>query len=133
MIAGGSARLLVTEMDRAVRFYVETLGFKLRARSGDEWAEVDAGGGLLLGLQRRAPGEALAGARGSICVGFDLNQPIAEVVEVLANRGVEFLGPTKEEGGTSLSFFVDPDRNALCLVEARPPRVAFAEGKPGRR
>jgi catechol 2,3-dioxygenase-like lactoylglutathione lyase family enzyme len=123
MIAGGSARLLVAEIDRAVRFYVETLGFKLHARAGDDWAEVDAGGGLLLGLHRSAPGgsgsDALRGARGSIYVGFDVNQPIAEVVEVLANRGVEFRGPTKDEGGASLAFFVDPDGNALCLVEAR--------------
>ena len=30
MIRGGNATLYVSDMDRAVRFYVETLGFKLR-------------------------------------------------------------------------------------------------------
>src|SRR5689334_8670188 len=33
----------VTDMDRAVKFYTETLGLKLRIRFDDHWAEVEAG------------------------------------------------------------------------------------------
>jgi catechol 2,3-dioxygenase-like lactoylglutathione lyase family enzyme len=118
MISGGNATLVVSEMDRAVRFYVETLGFKLRARSGDDWAEVDAGNGLVLGLHR-GNGHAIAGVPGSISVGLDVNQPIGEVVEVLANRGVNFRGAVKEEGPVRLAFFSDPDGNSLYLAEAK--------------
>jgi catechol 2,3-dioxygenase-like lactoylglutathione lyase family enzyme len=120
MIAGGNATLLVSEMDRAVRFYVETLGFKLRGRAGEEWAEVDAGGGLVLGLLvagGQRPGESGPGARGSISIGLQVNQPIAEVVEVLANRGVQFPRGVKEEASVKLAYFGDPDGNALYLVE----------------
>jgi catechol 2,3-dioxygenase-like lactoylglutathione lyase family enzyme len=120
MIAGGNATLLVSEMDRAVRFYVETLGFKLRGRVGEDWAEVDAGGGLVLGLLGpggHRPGEPEPGARGSIRIGLYLNQPIAEVVEVLANRGVQFVGRVHEDGAVKVAHFGDPDGNALYLVE----------------
>jgi catechol 2,3-dioxygenase-like lactoylglutathione lyase family enzyme len=119
MIAGGSATLLVSDLDRAVRFYVETLGFKLRTRAGDAFAEVDAGDGLVLALER-ASEDAAAGVGGSIRIGLDVNQPIAEVVEVLANRGVRFVGPVKEEGGVKRASFADPDGNALYLVEGKP-------------
>jgi catechol 2,3-dioxygenase-like lactoylglutathione lyase family enzyme len=119
MIGGGNATLLVSDVNRAVRFYVETLGFKLRYRAADEWAEIDAGGGLILGLHRERAHGAKAGAHGSMSVGFDLNQPIAEVVEVLANRGVQFHGPVKEDGAVKLAFFADPDGNALYLAEPR--------------
>lgn len=119
MIAGGNATLLVADLDRALRFYVETLGFKLRVRASDDWAEVDAGGGLVLGLHRAGGEGARPGVRGSISVGLDVNQPIAEVVEVLSNRGVQFHGLVREEGAVKLAFFGDPDGNALYLVEAK--------------
>jgi catechol 2,3-dioxygenase-like lactoylglutathione lyase family enzyme len=124
MISGGNATLLVSEMDRAVRFYVETLGFKLRARFGDDWAEVDAGGGLVIGLHRARGSGPKAGDPGSISVGLEVNQPIAEVVAVLANRGVGFHGPVKEDGPVKIAFFGDPDGNALYLAEVKRPASA---------
>ncbi len=127
MIAGGNATLYVSDMDRAVRFYVETLGFKLQYRAGNEWASIDAGGGLVLGLHAARPDGVRPGTSGSISVGFDLNQPIAEVVEVLANRGIAFHGPIVDNGPVKLAFFGDPDGNALYLAEmtemATPPRA----------
>jgi catechol 2,3-dioxygenase-like lactoylglutathione lyase family enzyme len=128
MIAGGNATLLVADLDRALRFYVEALGFKLRAPASPHstasasWAEVDAGGGLVLALHRAQQADAARkpGAPGSISVGFEVNQPIAEVVAVLSNRGVRFHGPVREEGAVKLAFFSDPDDNALYLVERDP-------------
>lgn len=117
MISGGNATIYVTDMDRAVRFHVETLGFKLRARHGDHWAEVDAGGGLVLGLHPAADGGPKPGTVGSIQIGLDLNQPIADVVEVLGNRGVVFDGGVSDRGNVKLAFFRDPDGNTFYLCE----------------
>lgn len=118
MISGGMATVLVGEMGRAVRFYVETLGFKLRVQHGDEWAEVDAGGGLRIGLHKPAPHRPKPGTAGSISIGFEVNQPITEVVDVLKNRGVAFQGPVVDTGAVKLAFFGDPDGNALYLAES---------------
>ena len=121
MISGGNATIYVSDMGRAVRFYVETLGFKLLERAGDarqpQWASVDAGGGFVLGLHAAHPGGPAPGASGSISIGLALNQPIAEVVEVLQNRGVVFHGPVRADGPVKRAFFGDPDGNALYLAE----------------
>jgi catechol 2,3-dioxygenase-like lactoylglutathione lyase family enzyme len=121
MISGGNATIYVSDMGRAVRFYVETLGFKLLERAGEpgdeRWASVDAGGGFVLGLHPAHPGGPAPGAAGSISIGLGLNQPIDEVVEVLQNRGVVFHGPVRADGPVKLAFFGDPDGNALYLAE----------------
>ncbi len=118
MIAGGNATLTVADVGRALRFYVETLGFKLRGDASEEWAEVDAGEGLVIGLHRARESGGKPGVRGSIAVGLVVNQPIAEVVAVLENRGVKFQGGVRGEAGVKLAFFEDVDGNALYLAEA---------------
>jgi len=50
MLKGGNATIYVSDMDRAVAFYTETLGLGLTFRAGDHWAGIDAGDGLQLGL-----------------------------------------------------------------------------------
>jgi catechol 2,3-dioxygenase-like lactoylglutathione lyase family enzyme len=117
MIRGGNATVYVSDLDRAVRFYVETLGFKLQVRDGDAWAEVDAGNGLVLGLHRASEHGPAPGSVGSIAIGFDVNQPIEDVVAVLENRGVAFQGPVLDSGPVKLAFFGDPDGTALYLSE----------------
>jgi catechol 2,3-dioxygenase-like lactoylglutathione lyase family enzyme len=119
MITSGLATLMVADLDRSVRFYTETLGFKLKVRFGPAWAEIDAGGGCILGLHPAGEhGPRPAAAPGSISIGFQVNQPIAEVVEVLSNRGVKFHGAIKADGPVKLAFFADPDGNPLYLAES---------------
>ena len=55
MIKGGNATIFVSDMDRAVRFYTESLGLKLQYRAGDHWAQVEAGDGLCIGLHPAGP------------------------------------------------------------------------------
>ncbi|HEX4134941.1 MAG TPA: VOC family protein [Bryobacteraceae bacterium] len=55
MISGGNATVFVSNMDAAVRFYTEVLGLKLTNRFGDNWATVEAGKGLTIGLHPASP------------------------------------------------------------------------------
>ena len=50
MFSRGNVTVYVSNMDRAVRFYSETLGLKLAYRFGDHWASIEAGTGLTIGL-----------------------------------------------------------------------------------
>lgn len=107
--------LFVRDLDRAVRFYVETLGMKLVEEAGSGWAVVDAGEGFRIGLHE---GAAMDG-RGAFApsVGLYPKVPLREAVAIFENRGVEF--DVKDDGPVTLAHFRDPDDNVLYLCQER--------------
>ena len=117
LIEGGGPTIYVSDLERAVRFYTQTLGLGLLYRAGDHFAMVDAGGGLNIGLHPSGPKSPKPGARGSISVGFNVVAPIDQVVESLMARGVQFRGPIQDDTAVRLAFFGDPDGNDLYLCE----------------
>lgn len=121
LLSGGNATILVSDMDRAVAFYVEALGLSLTYRTGGDWASIDAGGGFSLGLHSARHGGPQPGTGGSITVGLTVSRPIDEVVAALQAHGVQFHGPVLDQGFVKLAFFQDPDGNALYLSETPAP------------
>ena len=117
MIKGGNATIYVTDLDRSVDFYVETLGLRLAFRAGPHWASIDAGAGLTLGLHPAGARTPVPGVNGAVTVGLQVDEPIDQVVASLSARGVVFRGPVDEEGALKLAFFTDPDGNELYLAE----------------
>ncbi len=99
MINGGLATIYVGNMDRAVKFFTETLGLKLQYQAGPEWAQVDAGKGLILGLHGTHEGGPQPGQNGSTTVGFELDEPI------------------EDAGHVKLAYFSDPDGNNFYLSQ----------------
>jgi catechol 2,3-dioxygenase-like lactoylglutathione lyase family enzyme len=118
MFRGGVVTVYVNDMDRAVQFYVETLGFTLTERHGNHWASLDGGPGLTIGLHP-ATLEVPAGRQGSIALGLYLEQPISDAMKRLTARGVRFSGPVIEDKALSLAFFSDADGNPLYLAEMK--------------
>ena len=120
MIEAGIATVFVTDMDRAVDFYTNTLGLKLRMRADNYWAEVVAGD-LVIGLHPASP-ENAAGVRGSIQIGLTVTESLDDAVKELASRGVAFAGPIVDDSAVRLAFFPDPDGNVhyLCEVKTAP-------------
>jgi catechol 2,3-dioxygenase-like lactoylglutathione lyase family enzyme len=121
MIEGGTPTIYVSDMDRAVEFYTAVLGLRLESRYGDEWASVDAGRGMTIGLHPAAERMGAPGTLGSINVGFNVTESLDEVVRTLENRGVTFDGPITGDasGSIRLAFFGDPDGNSLYLCESK--------------
>ena len=117
MIDGGSPTIYVSDFDRAVRFYTETLGLSVQYRAGNEFAMLDAGNGMMVGLHPASSKGPEPGTSGSISVGFNVSMPIEQVVETLTERGVEFRGPITDDQSVRLAFFGDPDGNDLYLCE----------------
>jgi catechol 2,3-dioxygenase-like lactoylglutathione lyase family enzyme len=118
LFRGGNATLYVSDMDRAVAFYTETLELTLENRYGDSWASIDAGG-MSLGLHPAAAesrGAAERGSAGTIEIGLRVDRPLAEVIAVLKSRGVELVDvPEDPEAEVRLVRFRDPDGNGLYL------------------
>ena len=105
----------VTDMDRAIEFYHELLGFKLRFKRED-WSELEIDGQrLALRKVSSLPdrdGPAVPG------VAF-LAQPIEQVIATLSQKGVSFVEELKVYPYGKLATFRDPDGNLLGLYE--PP------------
>lgn len=107
MIAGGTATLNVSDVARATRFYVETLGLKLVADDGPRGARIDAGAGFVLSL---VPGE---GRDAAPRLHLTPKVPIDDAISILENRGVRF--DVTRGGGRVTAVFTDPDGNKLAL------------------
>jgi catechol 2,3-dioxygenase-like lactoylglutathione lyase family enzyme len=118
MIRGGQVTLEVREVNRAVRFYVETLGMKLVEEAGTASAVIDAGEGFLIGLRQGAAalGAAESGADAP-SISLATKVPVREAIAIYENRGVRF--DVNGEGDATVARFRDPDGNALQLVQGR--------------
>jgi catechol 2,3-dioxygenase-like lactoylglutathione lyase family enzyme len=130
MIAGGTSTIYVSNFEQSVRFYTIVLGLKLLERSGSDWATIYAGGGLTLNLQRSSPAAPRPGTSGAITIGFQVSEPLEQVIAVLKERGVWFRSKIVDISPSRVVFFGDPDGNDLYLSEpaalARRPGATSA-------
>jgi catechol 2,3-dioxygenase-like lactoylglutathione lyase family enzyme len=128
MFSGGNVTVYVSNMDKAVRFYSETLGLKLAYRFGDHWASVEAGKGLTIGLHP-ASTQSPAGRKGSMAIGLELKGSIQDAVKALEAKGVKFQGIANEGKAGAFAGFEDPDGNQLYLAQLDWSHVQQGEGQ----
>jgi catechol 2,3-dioxygenase-like lactoylglutathione lyase family enzyme len=113
-------QLQVRDLDRSIRFYTETLGFRLTERRDDlQFAHVECGvEGLQLGLS--AGGEKPPDA-GTIVLNFGVRGDIEAARRTLQAKGVVFDGPTIViPGKVRLAGFKDPDGYRIRLAGEDP-------------
>jgi len=108
--------LPVTDMERALRFYGDTLGIPVKDNYG-EWAILELDG-LTIGLNARDSEQP--GPEGGAVISFRPASGLAEAVEQLQGRGVEVVDGITEHDWGRIAAFKDPDGNSLELFE--PPR-----------
>ena len=104
--------LMVTDMDKAIAFYTEVLGFSLKIRYGDHWADIEAPG-LAIGLH---PAHPYVRFGDSMSIGLKVRS-LKEGMESLKTKGIEFR--ESDDTQVQLAFFEDPSGNSLYLVEER--------------
>jgi catechol 2,3-dioxygenase-like lactoylglutathione lyase family enzyme len=116
----GTVIVPVSDQDRAIEFYVETLGFEKRADvpfgNGDRWVEVaPAGAETTLALSLPRPGEP-TGVQTRI--GFSTSDIDADHAH-LAARGVDVDDEVMRMGDPvpPMFFFRDPDGNTSFIVQ----------------
>jgi predicted enzyme related to lactoylglutathione lyase len=112
----------VSDVNRAARFYGDTLGLHPKATGVDGSQIFDAGNGDAIGLM---PAEA--GAQGTHTVLTFEVPDIAGEIRDLEGRGVTFadydlpglktVGHIAEMGGERAAWFSDPEGNILCIHE----------------
>jgi len=114
--------LPVSDMDRAARFYADTLGLHQKATGADGSRIFDAGNGDAIGL---LASEAGAQSKRTV-LSFEVSDIAGEVRE-LEGRGVRFADYDLPDlktvdhiaamGGEKAAWFSDPDGNILCVHE----------------
>jgi predicted enzyme related to lactoylglutathione lyase len=115
MIKGVAAVWLpVTDMQRAVSFYGQTLGLDVTEHD-DDWSEVDANG-VKLGLN----GTESPSGDGGALVAFQPDGELDAEVDRLREAGVEFPDGISEHPWGRIVPFKDPDGNDLQLYS--PPQ-----------
>lgn len=117
-ISGGNASVYVSSLDRAIPFYTEQLGLRLKTRIGDDWAEVDAGEGLVIGLHpARPPQTVKPGTAGAINIELRVTGQLEETVAAIKGRGVTTVGEVQNYENVRLVSVVDPDGNVILLAQ----------------
>ncbi|MFN2444721.1 MAG: VOC family protein [Vicinamibacterales bacterium] len=121
MIAGGNATIYVSNMDAAVRFYTEALGLKLTNRFGNNWATVQAGTTLVVGLHPWSARYPRPGTKGAVQLGLFLSH--GDSIEALAAR-LRQHGVAVSDVIASMEanyiHFEDPDGNPIYVGDRNP-------------
>jgi catechol 2,3-dioxygenase-like lactoylglutathione lyase family enzyme len=107
----------VQDMERATRFYTETLGIH-NASPDAAWPELETGNMSLYLVDPARIGVTFAPHTAHIA----LRVPdVAEARKQLEEAGVEFDGEILDTGVCHMAFFKDPDGNALMLHRRYAP------------
>jgi catechol 2,3-dioxygenase-like lactoylglutathione lyase family enzyme len=105
------------DLDRAKRFYGETLGLQRNPRSSDAWPEYETGNLSLLLADTAKTGVAFSPSNNAVA----LRVPDVDAARRrLEEAGVEF-AEVYDTGVCHMAFFRDPDGNALILHRRYAP------------
>jgi len=116
VIREANVTVMVSDMKAAIQFYTDTLGLKLKARYGDEFAQVEAPG-IIIALHPKSSGLAGQSRTENLSIGFAVDSLEAEMNR-LKGRGVRFSRVT-DDAQVRLAFFTDPDGNPLYLSQSK--------------
>ena len=106
----------VTNMDRAVAFYRDTLGLRA-AQIWPNWAEFPLKDGVLLGVHLETDCDA-GGRRSGGATGLYFQVTgIRRVVTELRKRGVAITGEVTRHSYGTVAYFTDGDGNEFGLIE----------------
>jgi catechol 2,3-dioxygenase len=121
----GHVHLKVSDLDRAIAFYREVLGFELTQRMGDEAAFLSAGGyhhhiGLNTWESKGGPPPP-RGTTGlfHVAIRYPDRKTLAQAVQAVVDAGVPLTGAS-DHGVSEAIYLRDPDQNGIELYRDRP-------------
>ncbi|HXV05693.1 MAG TPA: VOC family protein [Solirubrobacterales bacterium] len=121
----GHVHLKVADIDRALAFYCDVLGFELQQRLGDEVAFVSAGGyhhhiGLNTWFSKGAePPPRHSTGLFHVAIRYPTRRALADALRRLSEAGTRLEGAS-DHGVSEALYLSDPDGNGIELYWDRP-------------
>src|SRR6266704_1604716 len=121
----GHVHLTVSDLDRALSFYRDVLGFEVTARYGRDAVFVSAGGyhhhiGLITWAGRGAPRPpAVTTGLYHLAILFPYCAARADTVRRVIDNGIPLEGAS-DNGVSEAIYLRDPDRDGIALDRDRP-------------
>jgi catechol 2,3-dioxygenase len=115
----------VSDLDRAIGFYRDVLGFELQHRYGDQAAFLSAGGyHHHIGLNTWESKDGAPPARGTtglyhVAIRYPDRQTLAQAVKQVVDAGIPLSGAS-DHGVSEAIYLHDPDQNGIELYRDRP-------------
>lgn len=132
----GHVHLKVSDLERALAFYVGVLGFELQQRMGNSAAFISAGGyhhHIGLNTWESAGGSPPPpGTTGlyHVAIRYPSRRALADALQRLIDAGIDLDGAS-DHGVSEALYLHDPDHNGIELYWDRPrdewPRIAAGE------
>jgi catechol 2,3-dioxygenase len=133
----GHVHLKVADVDRALAFYCDVLGFELMQRYGADAAFVAAGGyHHHIGLNSWESKGGPPPPRGTtglfhVAIRYPTRRALADALRRLGEAGVPLSGAS-DHGVSEALYLADPDGNGIELYWDRP-REQWPQPEPGQR
>jgi catechol 2,3-dioxygenase len=121
----GHVHLKVSDLDRAIAFYRDVLGFELQQRIGEDAAFLSAGGyHHHIGLntwESKGGSPPPPGTTGlfHLAIRYPDRQALAQALKALVDAGVPLSGAS-DHGVSEALYLRDPDGNGIELYRDRP-------------
>jgi catechol 2,3-dioxygenase len=133
----GHVHLKVSDIDRALAFYRDVLGFELQQRMGDQAAFLSAGGyHHHLGLntwESKGGSPPPPGTTGlyHVAIRYPDRKTLAQALKAVVDAGIPISGAS-DHGVSEAIYLRDPDDNGIELYRDRPedewPRAEDGRG-----
>ena len=121
----GHVHLKVSDLERAIAFYRDVLGFELQHRYGDQAAFLSAGGyhhhiGLNTWESRGGspPPPGMTGLY-HVAIRYPDRKTLAQAVQSVIDAGIPLSGAS-DHGVSEAIYLHDPDQNGIELYRDRP-------------
>ena len=111
----GAAILLVSNMEKSIRFYRDTLGLPLKTKSKD-WTEFYSSNTVLALHPARKKNNLKTGS--GMLIGFEVSD-LDATVKILKRKRVKFFKTPKEEPFGKHAIIQDPDGHLISLAEIK--------------
>ena len=121
----GHVHLKVSDLERAIQFYRDVLGFEVQHRYGDQAAFLSAGGyHHHIGLNTWESKGGSPPPRGTtglfhVAIRYPDRKTLAQAVRAVVDAGVAVSGAS-DHGVSEAIYLHDPDQNGIELYRDRP-------------